>query len=236
MLGALSGGRSNRSFLLASGDRKFVLRLNSTDLFLPGNNRKNEIAIWKAASHEGIAPPLLYADADNNFMVSRYIDNSLPAKPPFDNVFTKQAFDLLSRCHKLNIDAPALDYQSHVDNYWQIIENRDQLSNQALDEQRKPMQSALKSLIASDTPTGLCHHDPVVANFVGSAEKLYLVDWEYAARGFLVMDYAALGIEWGMEEESVLKQTGFTADELARAGAVYRYLCDLWQEAAACDA
>ncbi len=231
ILGPLSGGRSNRSFLLESDGKKLVLRLNSSNSALPGINRNIEIDIWKAASQQGIAAPLLFADANNRFLVSTYIDNSLPSKPPFDEAFTRQAFELLNRCHKLDVDAPAMDYSSHIEHYWQIIENKDQLSNQTLLDQRGPMQSMLESLVASNSPMGLCHHDPVVANFVGNTDKLYLIDWEYAARGLLVMDYAALGIEWGMDNEMVLAQTGLEPALLAKAGEVYRYLCELWQEA-----
>jgi thiamine kinase len=230
ILGPLSGGRSNRSFLLESDGKRLVLRLNSADSTLAGINRNIEIDIWKAASQQGIAPPLLFADENNRFLVSTYIDNSLPSQPPFDEAFTRHAFELLNRCHKLDVDAPAIDYISHVEHYWQIIENKGQLSNQALRDQRGPMQSMLESLIASNSPTGLCHHDPVVANFVGNTDRLYLIDWEYAARGVLVMDYATLGIEWGLDNKMVLAQTGLEPAMLTRAEAVYRYLCELWQE------
>jgi thiamine kinase len=227
----LSEGRSNLSFLLESDDERLVLRLNSTDSTLPGINRNIEIDTWKAASQQGIAPSLLFADANNRFLVSAFIDNRLPSLPPFDEAFTRQAFDLLKRCHRLDVDASAIDYFSHIERYWQIIENKDQLSNQTLPNQRGPMQLMLESLIAGNPPTGLCHHDPVVANFVGNTDRLYLIDWEYAARGLLVMDYAALGIEWGMDNEMVVAQTGLEPALLARAEAVYKYLCDLWLDA-----
>jgi thiamine kinase len=223
-------GRSNRSFLLESDGTRLVLRLNSTDSALPGINRNIEIDIWKTASQQGIAPPLLFSDESNRFLVSAYIDNSLPSRPPFYEVFTMQVFELLKRCHELDVDAPSIDYSSHVEHYWQIIENKDQLSNQTLRDQRGPMQSMLESLVASNSPTGLCHHDPVVANFVGNTDRLYLIDWEYAAHGLLVMDYAALGIEWGMDKEMVLAQTGLEPNLLFKAEAIYRYLCELWQE------
>jgi thiamine kinase len=230
ILGPLSDGRSNRSFLLESDGERLVLRLNSTNSALPGINRNIEIDIWKAVNQRGIAPPLLFADESNRFLVSTYIDNSLPSQPPFDEAFTRQAIELLKRCHELDVDAPAIDYFSHIEHYWQIIENKDQLSNQTLPDQREPMQSMLESLIASNSPTGLCHHDPVVANFVGHTDRLYLLDWEYAALGLLVMDYAALGIEWGMDSEIVLAQTDLEPALLAKAGEIYRYLCKLWQE------
>ena len=207
-----------------------VLRLNGTDSILPGANRNNEIDIWKAASQQGIAPPLLYSDEHNRFLVSTCIDNHLPSHPPLNEAFTNQAFDLLKRCHKLNVAAPNINYASHIEHYWQIIKTKDQSPNHALHQQRKPMQSTLKALLRANTPTGPCHHDLVIANFVGTPNRLYLIDWEYAARGLLVMDYAALSTEWNIDDTTVLARTGIRPELLTKAKALYGYLCKLWQE------
>ena len=231
LLGPLSGGRSNRSFLLDSGNKKLVLRLNAAGTFLPGDSRRDETGIWQAASHAGIAPPLLYADEGSRFLVSLYIENGLPGKPPYDEEYMRQAIDLLRRCHQLEYDATSINYAGHIDHYWQMIGKKNRLSNPALFEQRGPMQSVLNSLINSDAPMGLCHHYPVVANFIGNNERLYLIDWEYAAKGLLVMDYAAIGVEWEMDFRLLSELTGFRTDALVAAEKIYRYLCDLWQEA-----
>ena len=228
ILGSLSGGRSNRSFLLDSDGNKMVLRLNGADSFLPDTSRSGEIRIWQAASNQGIAPPLCYVDEDTKYLVSTYIKSSLPPQPQLDETFTGQAFDLLSRCHQLKIEAASIDYASHIRHYWQIIEAKAQSPNQALHKQRKPMRSMLESLIASNTPTGLCHHDPVIANFVGNLNRLYLIDWEYAAHGLQIMDYAALAVEWGLDDTTVLMRTGFAPEQFAMSKSLYRYLCVLW--------
>ncbi len=228
--GALSGGRSNRSFLMDSDGFKMVLRLNGDDSLLPGSSRTSEIKIWQAASHQGIAPPLLHVDEHTRYLVSTYIENALPPQPQFDEIFIDQAFSLLSRCHQLDIEAPSIDYRDHITKYWAIIEGKGHIANPGLRQQRRPMQELLEDILNSGTPTGMCHHDPVVANFVGSTERLYLIDWEYAAHGLLVMDYAALGIEWGISDATIVARTGLEPEELTMAKSLYRYLCALWKE------
>ena len=205
-----------------------VLRLNGTDSLLPGTNRSSEIDIWQAASKQGIAPPLLYTDGQSGFLVSTYINSSLPTKPPLDDTSINQAFELLKSCHQLDVAAPTIDYVSHIDNYWQGIESKDKPANPGLIKQREPMRKVLGTLLTSSTPGGLCHHDPVVANFVGNADRLYLIDWEYAARGLLVMDYAALATEWGIDDAVMIEQTGLELELLVIAKAFYKYLCALW--------
>lgn len=228
--GALSGGRSNRSFLMDSDGFKMVLRLNGDDSLLPGSSRTSEIKIWQTASHQGIAPPLLYVDEHTRYLVSTYIENTLPPQSQLDEAFIDQAFSLLSRCHQLDIEAPSIDYTDHIKKYWDIIEGKGHVTNSGLQQQRRPMQELLESLLNSETPTGMCHHDPVIANFVGNSERLYLIDWEYAAHGLLVMDYAALGIEWGIDDATIIARTGLEPEELTMAKSLYHYLCALWKE------
>jgi thiamine kinase len=230
ILGPLSGGRSNRSFLLDSDGSRMVLRLNGPDSLLPGAKRSSEIRIWKAASKQGLAPPLLHADRQNRFLVSTYIRNDLPTEPQHTGAYVDQALKLLDRCHQLEVDAPLIDYRSHLERYLQIIEKRQQTAGTDLIKQQEPMNATLTSLINSNPQTGLCHHDPVTANFVGSPERLYLVDWEYAAKGLLAMDYAAFATEWKLDNEIILARTHISGESLAAAKTLYQYLCELWEE------
>jgi len=225
----LSGGRSNHSFLLDSNGYKMVLRLNGTDTLLPGANRSSETGIWQAASEAGIAPPLLHVDGQNRFLVSAYVSNSLPPGPPYNQTSINQALGLLKRCHELKVKASAIDYVKHVAQYWQYIENKKHMLNPALNDQRQAMQKLLETLLNSGTPTGLCHHDLVVANFVGNASRLYLIDWEYAAYGLTILDYAAFGIEWQIDDTRLLAQTRFEPELLTMAKSIYKYLCALWE-------
>ncbi len=205
-----------------------VLRLNGPDSLLPGANRRNEFDIWQAASKQGIAPPLLYVDDKTGFLVSTYINNSLPTNPPLNEAANNQALELLKSCHQLNVDAPDIDYSSHIEQYWQIIKTKNLSASPVLIGQRKPMRKILNTLVTSGTPTGLCHHDPVVANFVGNTNRLYLIDWEYAAHGLLIMDYAALSVEWGIDDAVVIERTGVELELLVMAKAFYKYMCALW--------
>lgn len=231
VLGALSGGRSNRSFLLDSDIGRLVLRINGAGAFLPGADRSTEAGVWQAASEHGIAPPLVHADRQNRFLVSAYIESKLPASPTSDIVIINQALAVLKTCHQLQVSAPAIDYTAHIERYWQIIETGKRPPDPLLRQQRKPMQTLLESLLHSDTPTGLCHHDPLSENFVGSPERLYLIDWEYAATGLQIMDYAAFASEWQIDDTTIQAKTGFEPEHLEMAKALYKYLCSLWHAA-----
>ena len=92
------------------------------------------------------------------------------------------------------------------------------------------MQELLDKFIASKPATGLCHHDPVVSNVISSDGRLYLLDWEYAAPGFIAMDYAALSIDWHIADAIIVERTGIDTTVLDIAKQLYGYICQLWQE------
>jgi len=226
----LNGGLSNHSYLLHSDIGKLVLRINGTSSLLPGTSRNDEINIWKAAAKRGIAPPLIYVDPQNHYLVSTCIDNDLPPEPQLNKEIVDQAFSLLESCHQLDVKASSINYINHIDHYWQLIEIKNQPVNPDLIQQRKPIRQTLNTLLTSNTPTGICHHDPVTANFVGTPDRLYLIDWEYAANGLQIMDYAALATEWGIDDATMHRQSGINPDLLTDAMAIYAYLRALWQE------
>jgi thiamine kinase len=229
IIGPMQGGRSNQSFLLDSDGKRMVLRLNDNDQALPPDTRLREADSWKVASAEGIAPPLVHVDIQSGFLVSSFIENTLDPQLQPSNKEIDQAFNLLKRCHRLPHDTPLLDYVSHIENYWRIIDASAITPDTNLHHQRSPMQSLLEALLNNNPQTGFCHHDPVRTNFVGDEQRLYLIDWEYAAQGLVVMDYAALGTEWGIEDSVVLAQSAVSAESLNMAKQLYRYLCDLWE-------
>lgn len=217
--------------MLKSDIGNLVLRINGTGSLLPGANRNDEIRIWKGAAIQGIAPSLIFVDPDFQYLVSTYINNKLPPKPQLNPAIVDRALSLLESCHQLDIKASSINYFSHINHYWQIIEAKNQPVSPDLIQQRKPIQQTILSLLNSNTPTGICHHDPVTANFVGTPQHLYLIDWEYAATGLQIMDYAALATEWDLDDSTVLERTKGEPELLTRAKAVYRYLCLLWQHA-----
>ena len=231
LIGALNGGRSNQSYLLDSDIGKLVLRINAAGSLLPGASRDNEIKIWQAAGQKGIAPPVVFVQPGNQYQVSSHINSDLPTQPQLNQACVDQAFDLLNRCHKLEINAPTINYNDHINHYWQIIEAKNKTPSPTLVNQRKPMRLLLESLLTSNSPTSICHHDPVIANFVGTPNRLYLIDWEYAASGLQIMDYAALATEWQIEDAIVLERTKFESESLVQAKALYWYLCNLWEAA-----
>jgi len=216
----LGVGLSNQSYLLHAGEACLVLRINNRDGQLPGFNPQREPPICREASEAAMPPPLWLPQ--DRYLVSAFVEGykSTPAD---------QVFGLLEKCHAIKIDTDQIDYAQHIQTYWAKIEQSGKPIHQALINKRQAMQKCLLRLSAQQQTTVLCHHDPIMANFVGSPERLYLIDWEYAALGMAVMDYAALAVEWGFSDATICARTDIHPRSLAMAKKLYRYMCQLWQ-------
>lgn len=226
----LTAGRTNRTFLLDADGYKVVMRINAPANALPGVDRARETVVWQAVHKAGLAPPILYIDEKNRFLVSEYIDGQSFDGPDVDESLIDRLVSLLATTHNIEIDLPTFDYAEHIDRYWQLIDTRRALNDTVLLTERRQMQE-LVSEISAAVDIGVCHHDPVRSNFIFCADQLYLLDWEYAARGFIAMDYAALAVEWKLGDAEILDRVSLEPVVLEKAKTLYLYLCRLWAEA-----
>jgi thiamine kinase len=230
MIEELTGGHTNRSYLLDADGSRLVIRVNSPAEILPGVNRAKETRIWRAASDVGIAPPLLFADPQERFVITGYLEGQTLDSAQLDDSSLDQLFALLAETHDLAVDVPLLDYSIYIRVHWEMIDAQPGLHNAALERRCQPMRDLLAEFITSKPATGLCHHDPIVSNLISSDGRLYLLDWEYAAPGFIAMDYAVLSVDWNIADTIIVERTGLDPKVLDMAKQLYGYICQLWQE------
>ena len=141
LVNELTGGQTNRSFLLDADGVRLVMRVNAPAERFPGVDRAREVRIWCAASDAGIAPSLVFVDPEERFIVTEYIDGQALNPSQLDDSLTDRLFDLLASVHDLDVDAPALDYALYIRVNWQMIESGLGLHNPGLERQREPARS-----------------------------------------------------------------------------------------------
>lgn len=227
----LTGGRTNRSFLLDAGGNKLVMRLNSPGKRMPGVDRTTEILIWAAVSQAGLAPPVLHADVQAGILITEYVDGASFGRSHIDSALIDRLVRVLEATHRLAVDAPPIDHATRVEEFWRLIDAGQRPADPLLLQQRGSMQALVEEFMEAPGPIGLCHHDPVPANFIDSQNRLYLLDWEYASPGPVVMDYAALCVDWNIDTAAIIQRVGVNPDLLDSAQTIYRYICSLWAEA-----
>lgn len=186
----LEGGAANRSFLLSDAGHDYVLRLAGHASAALGASRETEFAMQAIASNAGLAPEIVLAVPERDFIVTRHAVGHVPGAaelraPPLLN----RIGQWIARLHALS-PPPGLgvvDFGDRAAGYLERLlrqERRADIAAMAVELARR----------RAELPPALqltaCHHDLHHRNFVVSAEKIIAIDWEYAGPGDPAADLA----------------------------------------------
>jgi len=180
----LPSGPASNSWLLTSGDEKFVARFDKPLAKLLGLDRHAELEVLHTVATAGIGPQIIWADPDKGVLVTSYIPgNAWSAGDVHDPVRLGKLARTLRQLHSLPPRGPvfapgkmALAYarQAGTHGASRIAEQATKLAEKLLSETRRP---------------ALCHNDLVHSNIIGG-EPVRLIDWEYSAVGDPYFDLA----------------------------------------------
>jgi thiamine kinase len=191
----LTGGLTNKSYLLQSGERLLVLRINhpnSVDLDI---DRHSELMIHHMAAAAKLSPAIIYSAPDSRYWIRDFINGEALSDIQITAAHLDQMARLLNQLHRipLTLNAPiaSLDISRKVNHY---------LQQATPSKEVREIKQILSVLIHSTLPRSdkettscLCHMDPLPANWIEAPDgKLWLLDWEYSAWANPALDYAAL--------------------------------------------
>ncbi|MFT4582372.1 MAG: thiamine kinase [Gammaproteobacteria bacterium] len=226
----LSHGRTNESTLIRADGQLWVIRIGSLKAQQFGINRVHEEQILRCAGAARLAPQIAYCSIEHDVLITEYLAGVHWQPSALHDARNLERFTrLIQRVHDLPVDLPITDYFQHAENYWRrlvemncaVPDNIATMRDRVLEQQQSS-----PSLAARVT---LCHRDITPANVIDYDGQLYLLDWEYAARGDPAFDYAAISNEWGLAIEVLLNSARTSRPALESADLLYRYTCALWE-------
>jgi thiamine kinase-like enzyme len=202
----INGGLTNKNFkVVFEGDPLFV-RLGHSDPKSLRIDRVKERALYTLVEKDGIAPKLIYSDAEAGTLIASFIQGS-----PYGKMGGRWLYDrdesiknivaVLQQVHAHESSSlQSIDYPFHIIEEYICQAHSASIFvppdiERAVDVARK-----LKAYVPQHKNV-LCHQDLVPDNFIYDGKKLYLVDWEYADFGNAFYDLAALCIEHGYNDE-----------------------------------
>ncbi len=225
----LSGGLSNRTYLVESGDAKAVLKIDDGCRSLPYNARKTEAQIQTLAADRGLAGRVLFV-SDTVYM-TEYLEGIIWSGECLEDNTNLDALAAgLKKLHALPLTGRTFDAIGAARDYIQQIEDADP----------ELVGECLRKIEAGPMPHNLCccHNDLVVANIINTPEIRFL-DWEYACDNDPFFDLATVVAhhELTAEQSDYLLDAYFDGDgkrwreQLARQASVYEALLWLWEAA-----
>ncbi len=221
----LSGGITNRNYLVHHRGERFVVRVGD-DIPVHQIKRANELAASRAAAAAGLSPEVVHHEP--GALVLRYVEGrtlrpeDVRARPMLERILP-----LLHRCHR--------EVERHlrgpVQVFWVFYILRDYAAtlreggSRFVADLPKLMESVanLRDAIGPiDIAFG--HNDLLAANFIDAGDRLWLIDWDYAGFNSPLFDLANLcsNNELGQSDEVWLLEAYFEQPLSAELDRRYR--------------
>jgi len=225
----LTGGLTNRTYLVETGDDKAVLKIDEGPRSSPYNTRSTEARIQSIAADKGLAGRVLFA-SDTVYM-TQYLEGVIWSGEHLeDNTNLDALAASLRKLHALPLTGRIFDAIGAARDYLQRIPNADS----------ELVGDCLRKIEAGPLPHNICccHNDLVVANIINTPEIRFL-DWEYACDNDPFFDLATVVAhhELSAEQSDYLLDVYFDGDgkrwreQLSRQTSVYEALLWLWEAA-----
>ncbi|HSY08684.1 MAG TPA: phosphotransferase [Steroidobacteraceae bacterium] len=233
---ALPGGSVNRSFRVDTRAGTFVLRLNDAAGAVLGAHHGRELRLHGAAALAGVAPELIFGDLAERFMITRHVAGAAWVEADFARPERLRRLGATLRTLH-TVAAPAVvpfDPAAIMRGHAAILIEAQPAERALVEELMEQADAALALCARSARAPTIVHNDLHHSNLI-DAERLYLIDWEYAAVADPIFDPACVLAYYPQAEPyapELLDAVGLAAEvsvaELARARFVFLLLSFLW--------
>jgi thiamine kinase len=193
-IAALAGGAVNETFRVETADGRFIVRLHDALGIELGADHIREAQLQNAAAAAGVAPTVLHVDSQQRFMISEYIEGRLWSPADFaDAERLRRLGGTLRRLHEVipPVNAP-FDLQAHLRALSHRLMRRDPAGRPLLTQLMERAETSLRACGTSGRAPSLFHSDLQHSNIIEAGDKLFLLDWEYAAVGDPLFDLACV--------------------------------------------
>jgi thiamine kinase-like enzyme len=182
----LSGGITNRNFLITSGRKKqrWVIRLAGNDTHLLGISREVEHAATVAAAGVGVGPEVVAFIRPEGYLVTRFVEGTKIGDESVHRADTiARVAESIRRFH----DGPPIPglfipYRI-VEAYRALAVARGVTIPPEYELAQATARRIELALLTHPVELRPCHNDLLNANFIDDGYRIRIVDWEYAGMG-----------------------------------------------------
>jgi thiamine kinase-like enzyme len=201
----LSGGMTNRNYLVDHGRAKFAVRLGE-DIPVHMISRANELAASRAAHAAGLSPQIHFHAP--GVLVMDYIEaRMLSPADIIDPRMIRRLSSLIRVCHT---EMPKY-FRGPAMIFWvfQVIRDYANTLKEGDSAHLGELPLLLKKAEALESAAGpysivFGHNDLLAANLLDDGDRLWLIDWDYAGFNSPLFDLGGLSSNNSMPEEREL--------------------------------
>jgi thiamine kinase-like enzyme len=185
-LTALSGGITNRNFLVTVGGTtdRYVIRLAGNDTHLLGISREVEHAATVAAAGVGVGPEVIAFIRPEGYLVTRFIEGTGVSDLQVHSPETiERVANSLRRIHD-GPPIPGLFVPLRICEAYRALAGARGVTIPPEYELAAAIGRRIElACLANPVELRPCHNDLLNANFIDDGGRIRIVDWEYAGMG-----------------------------------------------------
>jgi thiamine kinase-like enzyme len=241
-LAALGGGLNRRSYVVAAGGKRWVLRLPTPGV-TPLLDVATEANVMRIAADAALAPTVVAVDPASGVLLTEFRAGARAWTPADARLAgnVSRAGALLRALHSLPAHVPVFAAESIARSYLSelaaAVDERSATLPACAGDWAEDLLALAAEFDAGRAHRVLCHNDLVAANVLDDGATLMLVDFEYAVRAAPILDLAGLAAmnDYGDGEGRELLEAyaGGTAApipsaELAKTSRMVRLMAYFW--------
>jgi thiamine kinase-like enzyme len=234
----LAGGLNNRSFELVRGLERYLLRIRTAVGGAALVSAECECRLLQVIAAAGIGPEVRASHAEAGILVSEFLATARPwtagAVRSAGNI--ARAAQLLRRLHAVDFALPPFDLRAVLARYLDSAPTACETAAE-LESWQQELRVLAHWYGQRFESIAVCHNDLVADNILDDGNRLWLIDFEYAARAHPILDLANFAAMNGLEAPARAalcaayygsEQPPFGQQELARVVRMQRLLAYFW--------
>lgn len=181
----LVGGASNRNFVARTPTIKYALRIANSQSERFAVDRAAAIQAQREAAAGGLAPEVVASRLPEGHVLSAFLEGATLGEEQLrERAVLETVGATLRRLHALPSSLRAYSPFDDI-RLWARLARSDGTEVPAdLDELLGVVRRIETLVEGAGPPTVFCHNDTYPQNFILSASRLQLVDWDYSGRGW----------------------------------------------------
>lgn len=186
----LEGGITNRNYRVDVKGKSYVVRVSGDNTELLGINREYEYRTQVIAGELRIAPEVVDFIEPEGYLVSKFIEGRpIPPEELRQPQNIQRMAEVLNEIHSMPSIPGVFSPFMVVRNYTKIAQKHHVSFPDKFDWLISQMNDAEAAMMNTSRIQRPCHNDLLNGNFL-LADKLYVLDWEYAGMGDVFFDLA----------------------------------------------
>ena len=177
----LSGGLTNRNYLVEAAGKKYVVRIPGHATELLAVDRPNERHNAEAAAETGVAPRVLEYLDDLNVMVLEFVEGeTMSAEKLGSKEMARRMASSIHRLHSARKFRTDFDMFRLTEFYLRVCQERDVRIPDGFQDRLPQVGEIERAFARRPMPPVPCHNDLLAENYIDDGRALWILDFEYS--------------------------------------------------------